>query len=118
MDAETASRTPSLCVFLHGAMKVEGLCALVQVAESKELPHCIQSNWFGLLFSCADTKKKSSLMLALLEPGDCPVPWLGNLRRLGPVDDLTATASQDHFPVKGTFYPTIALVFAHIGYKC
>ena len=40
-------RTPNLCVFLHGALKVEGLCALVRVAE----------NWFGLLFSCAEKKK-------------------------------------------------------------
>lgn len=31
IDSDTASRQPSLCVFLHGAMKAEGLCALVQV---------------------------------------------------------------------------------------
>ena len=63
-----------------------------------------QVNWFGLLFSYADTKKKSSLMLALLEPGDCPVPWTGNLRNLGPVDELTATSpeSSSHFPVKAS----------------
>ena len=30
-DTDAASRTPSLCVFLHGAMKTEGLCGLVQV---------------------------------------------------------------------------------------
>ena len=61
-------------------------------------------NWFGLLFSYADTKKKSSLMLALLEPGDCPVPWMDNLRSLGPVDELTATSSESssHFPVKAS----------------
>ena len=31
LDNDTISRQPSLCVFLHGAMKTEGLCALVQV---------------------------------------------------------------------------------------
>ena len=31
LDNDTISRQPSLCVFLHGAMKAEGLCALVQV---------------------------------------------------------------------------------------
>ena len=102
-DADLASRTPSLCVFLHGAMKVDSLCALVQVAEgcggNKPLP-----NWFGLLFTYADTKKKSSLMLALLEPGDCPVPWMGNIRRLGPIDELTMTSpeSSSPFPVKAS----------------
>ena len=30
-DNDADSRTPSLCVFLHGAMKAESLCALVQV---------------------------------------------------------------------------------------
>ena len=38
-------------------------------------------------------------MLALFEPGNEPVPWLGNLLRLGPLDDLNAT-SQEPFPVK------------------
>lgn len=85
------SRTPSLCVFLHGALRVENLCAVVQVS----------SNWFGIIFSHADSKKKSSLMLALFEPGDTPVPWLGNLRSLGPLDELNQT-SQEPFPVKLT----------------
>ena len=56
-------------------------------------------NWFGILFSHADSKKKFCLMLALFEPGNEPVPWLGNLLRLGPLDDLNAT-SQEPFPVK------------------
>lgn len=38
-------------------------------------------------------------MLALFEPGDEPVPWLGNLQRLGPLEDLNAT-TQEPFPVK------------------
>jgi hypothetical protein len=28
---DESSRNPSLCVFLHGALKVENMCALVQV---------------------------------------------------------------------------------------
>ena len=33
LDNDAVSRQPSLCVFLHGAMKTEGLCALVQVGS-------------------------------------------------------------------------------------
>ena len=101
LESDAVSRQPSLCVFLHGAMKAEGLCALVQVAEANDAGN---SNWFGLIFSYADTKKKSSLMLALLEPGDCPVPWMDNIRSLGPMDELTTTTSESssHFPVKAS----------------
>ena len=91
-SSDDAFHTPCLCVFLHGALKVEAQCALVQVARETV-------NWFGLLFSSNDSKKKSSLMLALFQPGNAPVPWLGDLRRLGPAADLNAT-SQDHFPMK------------------
>lgn len=87
------SRTANLCVLLHGALKTSTLCALVQVAANGS------RNWFGILFSHADSKKKFCLMLALFEPGNEPVPWLGNLLRLGPLDDLNAT-SQEPFPVK------------------
>jgi len=87
------SRTANLCVLLHGALKTSSLCALVQVAANGS------RNWFGILFSHADSKKKFCLMLALFEPGNEPVPWLGNLLRLGPLDDLNAT-SQEPFPVK------------------
>ena len=89
LNTEDDSRTPSLCVLLHGALKVSSLCALVQVSK----------NWFGIIFSHADSKKKSCLMLALFEPGDEPVPWLGNLQRLGPLEEMNAT-SQEPFPVK------------------
>ena len=71
------SRTPSMCVLLHGALKTSSLCALVQVSSNGP------KNWFGIIFSHADSKKKFCLMLALFEPGNEPVPWLGNLLRLG-----------------------------------
>lgn len=96
-NTDEESRTPSLCVFLHASLKVENLCALVQVASDKTSA----VNWFGLLFSCADTKKKSNLMLALFEPGNTPVPWLGDLRRLGPLEDLNQT-SNSPFPVRAS----------------
>ena len=59
------------------------MCALVRVSPG----------WFGLLVSCADTKKKSSLMLSLLPPpgrvdGSGGVPWLGHLPQLGPLAEL------------------------------
>ena len=101
-DSDALARQPSLCVFLHGAMKAEGLCALVQVAEAQNVGNS-GSNWFGIIFSYADTKKKSTLMLALLEPGDTPVPWMDNLRSLGPMDELTNTSeATNHFPVKAS----------------
>ena len=94
-NTEEDSRTANFCVLLHGSLKTASLCALVQVAHASES----LQNWFGIIFSHADSKKKSSLMLSLFEPGNEPVPWLGNLMRLGPLEDLNAS-SQDPFPVK------------------
>ncbi|KAI5718797.1 hypothetical protein M8J76_000464 [Diaphorina citri] len=64
--------TPSFCVLLHGAVKVENYAALCNLG----------SDWYGILYSCADSKKKSNLMLLALEPGKQSVPWLGNLQHL------------------------------------
>jgi hypothetical protein len=88
---EEESRTPNLCVLLHGSLKTASLCALVQVSAKQ--------NWFGIIFSHADSKKKSCLMLSLFEPGNEPVPWLGNLLRLGALDELNASSTEP-FPVK------------------
>ena len=79
-SADDDSRTANLCVLLHGALKVASLCALVQVSSASS---STSKNWFGIIFSHADSKKKSCLMLALFEPGNEPVPWLGNLLRYG-----------------------------------
>lgn len=57
--------TPSFCVLLHGALKVETMAALVTVGE----------NWFGFVYSWADSKKKSNLMLTILTPGSDVIPW-------------------------------------------
>lgn len=42
----------------------------------------LSTNWFGLLVSWADNKKKSNLMLIVLDPGTNSIPWLGDIRNL------------------------------------
>lgn len=42
----------------------------------------LSTNWYGLLVSWADSKKKSNLMLIILEPGNNAIPWLGDMRNL------------------------------------
>lgn len=49
----------SACVLLHGALKVENMAALV----------LLNDDWFGFIYSYADSKKKSNLMLTILPPG-------------------------------------------------
>lgn len=53
------SAKESVCVLLHGALKVENMAALILLNE----------NWFGFIYSYADSKKKSNLMLTVLPPG-------------------------------------------------
>lgn len=57
----------------------------------------LNTNWYGFIYSWADTKKKSNLMLTVLEPGNDVVPWLGNFRNLGPADKSAEVPS---FPVR------------------
>ena len=71
------------------------MCGLVEVGE----------DWYGVIYSWSDNKKKSSLMLSLLEPGLDVVPWLGSLDRLGPASLLNET-SQSPFPVKSERKPS------------
>ncbi|XP_015792743.1 integrator complex subunit 14 [Tetranychus urticae] len=67
------SKQPSLCVLLHGALKVEGMVAICKLAP----------NWYGMIYSWADSKKKSSLMFSTFNAGTDCVSWLGNLSMLG-----------------------------------
>ena len=60
---------------------------------------CVGPDWYGVVYSWSDNKKKSSLMLSLFEPGVDVVPWLGRLDSLGPREDLNDT-NQGYFPVK------------------
>lgn len=71
-DVLDEGKIPSFCVLLHGALKVENMAALVSVGD----------NWFGFIYSWADSKKKSNLMLTILPPGSDVVPWLGDLNYL------------------------------------
>ncbi|KAF4091587.1 hypothetical protein AMELA_G00038630 [Ameiurus melas] len=99
MEEETSSnqmagKSPNFCVLLHGSLKVEGMVALVQLGP----------DWFGMLYSQADSKKKSNLMMSLFEPGPEPLPWLGKISQLGPISDAPENPygeddSKSPFPV-------------------
>lgn len=58
-SASEATRE-SVCVLLHGALKVESMAALV----------LLNDDWYGFIFPYADSKKKSNLMLTILPPGN------------------------------------------------
>ncbi|EAT33192.1 AAEL014546-PA [Aedes aegypti] len=83
------STRESVCVLLHGALKVENMAALV----------LLNDNWYGFIYSYADNKKKSNLMLNVLPPGNDVVPWLGDFRNLGNLDDAFA-GENPSFPIK------------------
>ncbi|CAB3385064.1 Hypothetical predicted protein, partial [Cloeon dipterum] len=72
-DDDDEGMTPSFCVLLHGALKVENMVALCILGEC----------WYGIIYSWADTKKKSNIMLSIFYPGLDVVPWLGPLDCLG-----------------------------------
>uniref|UniRef100_A0AAQ5YGQ3 von Willebrand factor A domain-containing protein 9 n=1 Tax=Amphiprion ocellaris TaxID=80972 RepID=A0AAQ5YGQ3_AMPOC len=75
--SQMAGKSPNFCVLLHGSLKVEGMVALVQLGPE----------WYGMLYSQADSKKKSNLMMSLFEPGPEPLPWLGKISYLGPISE-------------------------------
>ncbi|XP_064607763.1 integrator complex subunit 14-like [Liolophura sinensis] len=86
-------KTPSFTVLLHGSLKVEGMVALTKLSE----------NWFGILYSWADSKKKSNLMLSLLEPGAEALSWLGNMNHLGPSSDFSVPPYGEDDVVRSPF---------------
>ncbi|KAK0051696.1 von Willebrand factor A domain-containing protein 9 [Biomphalaria pfeifferi] len=73
-DSQDDGKTPSFTVLLHGSLRVESMVAIARVCN----------DWYGMIYSWADSKKKSNLMLALFDPGQDSVPWLG------PFDNLTS----------------------------
>eukprot|EP00088_Acartia_fossae_P030699 TRINITY_DN3169_c0_g1_i6.p1 TRINITY_DN3169_c0_g1~~TRINITY_DN3169_c0_g1_i6.p1 ORF type:complete len:508 (+),score=91.69 TRINITY_DN3169_c0_g1_i6:22-1524(+) len=89
------SKVPNVCLFLHGGLKVENMCALVEIGE----------DWYGFVYPWSDNKKKSALMLSILEPGTQNVPWIGCLNRLGPATDLNETINSP-FPIKSDRKPS------------
>lgn len=100
----------SVCVLLHGALKFESSAALV----------LLNDDWYGFVYSHADSKRKSNLMLTILPPGEKAnvkeipeilhfiflhsvgydvVPWLGDIRYFGNVED-SMSGDNPTFPVK------------------
>ncbi|KAM7002597.1 integrator complex subunit 14 [Tautogolabrus adspersus] len=93
--SQMAGKSPNFCVLLHGSLKVEGMVALVQLGPE----------WYGMLYSQADSKKKSNLMMSLFEPGPDPLPWLGKISHLGPISEAAENPygeddSKSPFPVQ------------------
>lgn len=97
-SALEGGKAPSFSVLLHGSLKVEGMVALTQVGD----------NWYGILYSWADSKKKSNLMLSLFEPGENSLSWLGNFKYLASIyefGDESPYGSDDTkspFPIRPT----------------
>lgn len=95
-DVTEDGKTPSFAVLLHGSLKVESMVALTRIGE----------DWFGMLYSWADSKKKSNLMLSVFEPGADNIPWLGNLNSMVPASMIEPTPGvpnpPSHFPVRPT----------------
>ncbi|OXA59380.1 von Willebrand factor A domain-containing protein 9 [Folsomia candida] len=92
-EEDIDGKTPNFCVLLHGALKVDNKCALVEVGN----------NWYGFIYTWQDNKKKSNLMLSILPPGTDVVPWLGNMQLLGPLEEFVTNRSiptVPTFPVK------------------
>lgn len=58
----------------------------------------LADDWYGLLYSYAE-KKKSNLMLSILQPGVNVIPWIGDIRYLGLLKDALPGESYG-FPVK------------------
>lgn len=46
----------------------------------------LDEDWYGVIHSWADSKKKANLMLSVLPYGDDAIPWLGPLNQLGPIE--------------------------------
>lgn len=63
----------------------------------------LNTDWYGFIYSWADTKKKSNLMLTVLEHGTDVIPWLGNFRNLGSIDCVNVKNGEPaSFPVRPT----------------
>ena len=96
---------PSSVTLLHGALRMESYIAITKIRCVRSLiilSVCPSSrlstlfvtyrdDWFGILHSWADSKKKSNLVLSVFKPGVNSVPWLGNLNMLGLADQPTAS---------------------------
>ncbi|XP_050358266.1 integrator complex subunit 14 [Nymphalis io] len=89
-DSSDPSKVSNFCVLLHGALKVEGMSAIVQLG----------ADWWGTLSAWCEVSRarRSCLLLSVLRPGASAAPWLGPLDQLGPVEENST--STDTFPVR------------------
>ncbi|KAJ0181218.1 hypothetical protein K1T71_003303 [Dendrolimus kikuchii] len=90
-DMSDPSKIPNFCVLLHGALKVEGMAAIVQLG----------AEWWGALTAWCEASRarRSCLLLSAMRPGAKAAPWLGPLDQLGPPDEANA-ANPETFPVR------------------
>ncbi|CAB3248431.1 unnamed protein product [Arctia plantaginis] len=89
-DMSDPSKVPNFCVLLHGALKVEGMAAIVLLG----------ADWWGTLSAWCEASRarRSCLLLSVLRPGACTSPWLGALDQLGPAEDGHTPA--ETFPIR------------------
>lgn len=110
---QTKTGDGSALILLHGALKCENLAAVV----------LLNDDWYGFLHIFADSKRKSNILLTILPPGKhqthfiCQmyafiihflalssignenVPWLGDFRYFGTLDEALPTENPQ-FPIK------------------
>ena len=84
---EAEAKTPSFTVLLHGSLRRENKVALAIVGDE----------WYGMIYSWANSKKKSNLMISLLEPGTQTLPWLGDIDKLVPAADFGVGADKNPY---------------------
>ena len=84
---EAEAKTPSFTVLLHGSLRRENKVALAIVGDE----------WYGMIYSWANSKKKSNLMISLLEPGTQSLPWLGDIDKLVPASDFGVGADKNPY---------------------
>ncbi|CAL1538840.1 unnamed protein product [Lymnaea stagnalis] len=91
-DSQDDGKTPSFTVLLHGSLRVESMVAITKVCD----------DWYGMIYSWADSKKKSNLMLALFDPGQDSIPWTGSFDNLTSCKEYSSEDEEkkSSFPVK------------------
>ena len=95
--------TRSLC--LHLKMIVENNTTFWLI---NNVCNFCSSDWFGMLHSWADSKKKSNLVLTIFRPGES-ISWLGNMQKLGPAAELDRNPyhSADNDEAETTPFPVM-----------
>lgn len=69
----------------HSGRKANSVLRQLENVQTLGFALFNRPEWYGMLYSQADSKKKSNLMMSLFEPGPEPLPWLGKMAQLGPI---------------------------------